>query len=131
MKLNFQYAHNTHDESTDKPISNPSDALVAFDDFDWKNQVEEANKNKKCAPTLSLILEINKEFIWVSVGGERQSMFFVSECHFPGEVSAWFGLSKKQGIVNLFTQSFSKETARKAIELFINKDHAALRKLYP
>jgi hypothetical protein len=130
MKLNFQYAHNTHDESTDKPISNPLDALVAFDDFDWELQVEEAKRNQKCAPTISLILKVDREFIWVSVGGDRQSMFFVSECHFPGEVSAWFGFSKKQGIVNLFTQSFSKENARKAMELFIKKDHAALRALY-
>lgn len=130
MKLNFQYAHNTHDESEDVPISNPLDVLIAFDDFDWDLQVEKANRIQKCAPTISLILKADKELIWVSAGGDKQSMFFVSECYFPGEVSAWFGLSKKQGTVRLFTQSFSKETARRALELFINKDNSALRELY-
>ncbi|MBT1063508.1 hypothetical protein KJY73_07975 [Bowmanella sp. Y26] len=130
MKLNFQYAHNTHDESKDMPIINPMDALAAFDDFDWELQVEEANRVQKCAPTISLILEVDKEFIWVSAGGDRQSMFLYSEYHFPGEVGAWFGLSKKQGTVSLFNQSFSKENASKALELFIKKDNSALRELY-
>ncbi|MEP7706826.1 hypothetical protein [Paraglaciecola sp. 25GB23A] len=130
MKLNFQYAHHAHDESIDKPIANPMDALTAFDNFDWDTQVEDANRLNKCAPTISLVYEKDKKLIWVSAGGDKRSMFFVSECYFPGEVSAWFGFSKKQGTVSLFTQSFSKENARKAIELFIKEDFAALQEFY-
>jgi hypothetical protein len=98
--------------------------------LDWDKQVEDAIKLNKCTPTISLIYEKDKKFIWVSAGADKRSMFFVSQCYFPGEVSAWFGFSKKQGTVRLFTQSFSKENARKAMELFISKDYAALREFY-
>ena len=118
MKLNFQYAHHSHEESETVAGASPSQALAAFDDFDWYGESVKANELKKCSPTLSLIAEPDKKLIWVSSYGDRNHVQFVSDCHFPGEVSAWFGLKKKMGIVNLHSSSFSIEQARTVLELF-------------
>lgn len=130
MKLNFQYAHHAHSESEDRAVTSQSEVLAAFDEFDWSGEVTKADTLQKCAPTLSVIFKNNEEFIWVSAYGDSTSPAFMSECHFPGEVSTWFGLSKKQGTVNLSADAFSLQHARKAIEAFLSKNHNILRELY-
>lgn len=130
MDLNYQYAHNSHDESETKNGVSTAEALNAFEVFDWAGETEKANTLQKCSPTLSVITAPDIEFIWVSAYTESNSIQFVSECNFPGEVSSWFGLSKKQGIVNLHTQSFSAKQAKAAVEFFVARDYNSLRKLY-
>ncbi len=130
VKLNFQYAHNSHEESEDKPIKLAEEALIEFDDFDWVGQAKEANKLQKCAPTLSLIITEGKEYIWVSPFENNNRLTFVSECYFPCVVPSWFGLSKKQGTINLSSQSLSLSDARRVIEHFIKKEHDNLRTMY-
>ena len=130
MDLNFQFAHHSHDESEINPKVGPDEAIAAFDKFDWPSEVEKANEMQKCSPTLSVLVNGLEEMVWVSGCGDVNNIEFVSECCFPGEVSKWFGLSKAQGTVNLSAQSFSKSQARKAVELFVNKNYESLRELY-
>ncbi|GAA0860193.1 hypothetical protein [Aliiglaciecola litoralis] len=130
MRLNFQYSNHSHDESEVKSIKDPSQALVYFDQFDWAREAEMANEIQKCSPTLSLIIKEGEEYIWVSAYGDENKLSFVSECHFPGEVSSWFGLSKKLGLVELQAQSFNKQNARTALECFIEKKYDVLKGLY-
>ena len=130
MKLNYQYAHQSHEESEDKPISKAEDALKAFDDFNWEDQVEKANELQKCSPTLALLLDNHEHMIWVSVVGSKSSYHFVSQCRYLGEVSSFLGFGKKQGAVTLDASSFTKEQARKAISLFISSSYDELRTLY-
>jgi len=130
MNLNFQYAHHSRDESETRNGISLSDALNAFDEFDWNEEIEKSNKLKKCSPTLSVIINGNHEMVWVSGYGNPDNPEFVSECYFPGEVKKWFGLTKGQGTVNLSTQTFTTAQARKAIELLIAKNYRGLRELY-
>ncbi|MEW5248284.1 hypothetical protein [Microbulbifer discodermiae] len=130
MELNFQYAHNDHDESETKPISDLQEALKAFDDFDWEGEVKKANEIQKCSPTLSLILERNKNMIWVSSWGEIHVEGFVSECYFLGVAPIFLGFGKKKGTVNLHTNDFSMNQAREALSLFIDGSYEKLRTLY-
>jgi hypothetical protein len=130
VKLNFQYAHHSHKESEDRSISSASQGLTAFDAFDWGHEVEKANELQKCSPTLSLLIAVKDHMIWVSAYGDKNDPKFVSECHFPGEISGFLGFGKKQGIVNLHTDSFSKAQAREAISLFITNSEKELRSFY-
>ncbi len=130
MDLNFQYAHHSHDESETKSNVGLSEAIEAFDKFDWDGEVSKANELQKCSPTLSVIINGQTEMVWVSACGEENSIEFVSECYFPGEVSKWFGLSKSQGVVNLHAGSFSRVQAKKAVELMVAKNYEGLRTLY-
>lgn len=130
MELNFQYAHHSHNESETKRGISSSGALTAFDEFDWRGEVEKSNELQKCSPTLSVIVNGNHEMVWVSGYGNPENPEYVSECYFPGEVKKWFGLSKGQGTVNLSTQTFTKAQARKAIELFVTRKYSGLRDLY-
>ena len=130
MKLNFQYAHHSHSESEDKKIESASEALKAFDEFDWASEVEKANELQKCSPTLTLSLNGQENMIWVSACGSKNDLSFISECYFPGEVSGFLGFGRKQGIVNLSTGNFSKSQAREAINLLISNSDKELRQIY-
>lgn len=130
MILYLQFAHHTHDEFEEKNNLSPSEMLQEFDDYDWDAETERALELEKVAPTLSIESRSKDKLIWVSSVGSRGNLEFISECHFPGEVSAWFGFGKKLGVVSLETQTFSKSEARKALELFLNKDFDQLRKQY-
>lgn len=130
MELNFQYAHNTYEESETKTISDAQEVLKAFDEFDWNGEVQKANELKKCSPTLTLLLDSHEYMIWVSAWGEKNVGGFVSECHFPGEVSGFLGFGKKQGVVSLHANNFSTKQAREALSLFIAGSHSELRALY-
>ncbi|MEM7359890.1 MAG: hypothetical protein AAF431_12390 [Pseudomonadota bacterium] len=130
MELNFQFAHHEFDESESRPLARIDEALIAFDDFDWADQIKQANELKKCSPTLSLILERNKHMIWVSGFGNNAESGFVSECCFPGEVPRFLGFGRKQGTVSLYSQNLSHQQARKALELFINRAYEELSSLY-
>ncbi|MCB1668412.1 MAG: hypothetical protein R3E73_00010 [Porticoccaceae bacterium] len=129
MDLNFQYAHNSHDESETKANVRSEQALQAFDDFDWQGESEKALKIQKCAPTLS-VTEDNKHLIWLSSVADGGTIQFVSECSFPGEVSSWFGLSKKQGVVHLHVDWFSLNQARTALELYLKRNYEQLKRHY-
>ena len=130
MKLNYQYAHHSHEESEDQPIDDLEQALVSFDQFDWKGEASKANELQKCSPTLTLVIKESEEYIWVSAYDDGNNLMFVSECFFPGIVSKWFGLSQKHGIVNLSGSELSQQKARRAIEHFIKKEHDELRAMY-
>jgi hypothetical protein len=52
VDLNYQYAHNSHDESETKRSVSSEEALSAFDGFDWTGEAEKASSLQKCAPTL-------------------------------------------------------------------------------
>lgn len=130
MKLTFQYAHHSHNESEEKIISSPNKALEAFDTFEWLDEVLRANEFQKVSPTLTLTLDGKEHMIWVSAYGDESELQFVSECHFPGQVSGFLGLGKKQGIVKLGASSFKMSQAREAISLFIKNSEIELRSLY-
>ncbi|VUD67649.1 hypothetical protein TDB9533_03909 [Thalassocella blandensis] len=130
MDLNYQFAHHSHSESETKSSVSSEEVIAAFDNFNWPNEVEKANKLHKCSPTLSILANGPEEMVWVSGYGDANNIEFVSECYFPGQVSKLFGLYKGPGTVNLSTQSFSLAQARKAIELFLYKNYDGLRELY-
>lgn len=130
MELNFQFAHHSHDESESKKDVTARQALDAFDQFDWVGEIAKAEEIQKCSPTVAVLVNGKDEMVWVSGYGDLSAPMFASECCFQGEVRKWFGLSKGQGTVSLATQAFTKEQARKAIELLIAKDYQALRELY-
>lgn len=130
MKLNFQYAHQSNDESESKPIIEAEEALTAFDEFDWVGEVDKANELQKCSPTITLLFDSQKHLIWVSAFGDNNDLNFVSECYFPGEVSGFLGFGKKPGTVNLSAGNFSSKQAREALHLFISNSHEELRVLY-
>lgn len=130
MDLNFQYAHNDFSESETESSVSSSRALKAFETFDWIGEAIKANELQKCSPTLTVIREKDKDMIWVSPFERDGTLTFISECYFPGEVSAWFGLSKKQGTVNLSSQNFRIKDAEKAISLFVQNNQAGLRQHY-
>ncbi|MBY5991125.1 hypothetical protein [Ferrimonas balearica] len=130
MKLNFQYAHHDHSEFEERPCEGAEDALAAFDAFDWHGEAVKANELQKCAPTLAVIRSTDEAVIWVSAYQTDSSLRFVSECRYPGEVSAWFGLVKKPGIVNLGHQTMTPEQARQALRGFLDRDEDALQRLY-
>ena len=130
MDLNFQYAHNSHDESETKKNVTAAEAVNAFDDFDWLGEAEKANELEKCSPTLAVVIDGSNELAWVSAFGNKHGVQFVSECRFPGEVNKWFGLSKGQGVVSLDAGSLSQSNARKVIELFAAKKYDPLREIY-
>lgn len=130
MDLNFQYAHNSCEESETQHGITSDQAIEAFDKFDWLGQSEKANELQKCSPTFGVIKGNKQHLIWVSSYIDQDKIKFVSGCKFPREVPAWFGLSKRNGTVKLDTGSFSEETARQAITLFLAEDHAGLKDLY-
>ncbi len=90
----------------------------------------DADRLRKCSPTLSVIYEENEEFAWVSVYNSGSELRFVSEAHFPGEVSSWFGFSKKMGTVSLSHDALSYDQAKEVITLFSAKEYEALKSLY-
>jgi hypothetical protein len=130
MLLNYQYAHHKQNESEDFGQVTPQQALEAFDSFDWEGQSSLANELEKCSPTFSLIEVPNKNMIWVSSFSSGSQLTFVSECIFPGEVKRWFGLGSKWGRVGLYTDNFSIESARLAIEYYVSSNTKALSELY-
>jgi hypothetical protein len=129
VDLKFQYAHNSHDESETRANVRSEEALQAFDTFDWQGESEKASKIQKCSPTLSVIGD-KGHLIWLSSVAYGDTVQFVSECNFPGEVSSWFGLSKKQGIVNLDADWFSLTQARAALELYLKNNYDQLKSHY-
>lgn len=130
MKGNCQYAHNEVHESESKLIEEPEEALFEFDKFDWSRQLIKANELERCSPTLTVINENPGNFMGVSIYGETNKEKFSSDCHFPGEVPSWFGIAKKKGTITLRTYLFTRNEARKAIELFIKEDYHGLKELY-
>jgi hypothetical protein len=130
MDLNFQYAHNSHDESETKKNITANEAAKAFDEFDWLGEAEKANELQKCSPTLSVVIDGSNELAWVSAFSDRNGVQFVSESRFPGEVKKWLGLSKGQGVVSLNAGSLCQSSARKVIELFAAKQYESLREIY-
>ena len=107
------------------------DVLKSFDDFDWKNQIMEANRLSKVSPTLSVEDKTNERLIWVSAYGDETYMTFVSECKFRGMKKRFFGLlGEGPGLINLYAERFDMPQARKALELFVANNEAGLRHLY-
>lgn len=130
MILNHQYARHSSSESEDLGAVTPREAVQSFDEFDWSGETERAEELKGTAPTLSLVTDRDRDRIWVSSYRAPQGLQFVSECLFPDKVKSLFGLRTKDGVVSLHTDHFSKEEARKAIELYAAKDYESLRVIY-
>lgn len=130
MHIYLQYAHHNHDEFEKISSVDTTQVLEQFDCFDWADEIDRANQLQKVAPTLSVESNDKSLLIWVSGIAVNSQIQFISECHFPGEVSSLFGLIKKQGIVTLSTQRFSVEQAQQALTLFMNENFESLRKAY-
>ncbi len=110
----------------DKGVASAGDILAAFDAFDWPGQISEANRLKRCSPTLSIAdADIGRHF-WVSGCGTPDAFSFVNEYTFPGEVRRLFGLIRRSGTVAAPTHDLSPADARRAIELFLDASHEAL-----
>jgi hypothetical protein len=52
--LSCQYAHQNVDESVSLGTLPPENVLRAFDEFDWRGQVVEANRLQGISPTFSV-----------------------------------------------------------------------------
>lgn len=130
MNIYLQYAHHAHDEFDEIASAGTREVLEQFDSFDWVGEIERAEKLQKVAPTLSVESKDKTLLIWVSGVKTGANIQFISECNYPGEVSSLFGLIKKQGIVSSDTQNFSKDQAKQALTLFMNKDFESLKGLY-
>ena len=126
--VSCQYAHHEHHESTQLGVMAAADVLRCFDEFNWEDQVLEANRLGKVSPTLSVEDKTNDRLIWVSGYGERD-ITFVSECRFTGLTRRLFGLLGP-GTVTLHTQRFNGKEARRALELFMSDQQLELRRLY-
>jgi len=126
--VSCQYAHHQHEESSHLGVMNEADVLRAFDAFAWSEQVREANRLQKCAPTFSI--RAAERLIWVSAYGEPAAPVFVSECSFPGAKRILFGLMQVQGTVHLHADEWTLEQSRRAVERFLSGEEDALRALY-
>ena len=107
----LQYAESDIDQIDDKGIAPPSDILAAFDAFDWRTQVRTAGRLQKCSPTFSVSEADGKRLLWVSAYGEP-------DLKFVNDYSE--GSSGRE---------LSITDARRAIELFVEGNHDALRKM--
>lgn len=131
FKVSAQYAHHEHGESNDLGVKSPADVLKCFDEFDWEHEVSEASRLGGVSPTLSVEDATNRRLIWVSGYGDPKAPTFVSECSFPGMKKRLFGLlGEGLGLVELHTEEFNVQQARRAIELFVSDDDAGLPELY-
>ena len=128
--VSCQYAHHDHTESVDLGSLESVGVLQEFDKFDWRKQAEEANRLQKCAPTLSVEDKPGKRLIWVSAYGESGKLMFVSECRFTQVKKTLFGLFEHEAIVDLHTNDFSLDMARRALWHFLNGAHDDLQALY-
>jgi len=127
-KVTMQYAHHTHDQSDVLDERYSGNGIDLFEAIDWTDQAEEAATKQKVAPTISF--ESEDWLLWLSVCGQGQTIEFVSECMFPGTISLLFGLIRRKGIVNLHTNTFSREQAKNAIGLFFSESTVQLEHLY-
>tara|TARA_B110000977_G_C10975732_1_gene454128 strand:+ start:697 stop:993 length:297 start_codon:yes stop_codon:yes gene_type:complete len=93
-------------------------------------EVKKAKQLQNFSPTLSIIIDDSNEMAWVSACGDKNSIRFVSESRFLGEVKKSLGLHKGQGIFSLGASSLSHSNARKALQLFSSKQYEPLRDIY-
>jgi hypothetical protein len=107
----LQYAESDFDQVDDKGIAVPADILTAFDAFDWQAQVRAADQLQKCSPTFSVREADGKRLFWVSAYG-APDLKFVNEYTDSGS-----------------TRELSITEARRAVQLFVEGNHDALRDL--
>ncbi len=132
MKLYLQYAHHNKDQYDEIDVTSRKQVLDVFDTFDWSGEAQKSKDLKKSYPSLSLEIPGHEKFLWVAGHGEGDDdkEIFSSEYSFPGTVSAWFGLSEKQGTVTLSTNKFSTDEARLVLELFLEENQPRLKRMY-
>jgi hypothetical protein len=126
--VSCQYAHHQHDESGDLRVMSAIETLQAFDAFSWSEQVSEANRLQKSAPTFSI--SAGERLIWVSAYGDPSTPIFISECSFPGVKRILFDFIQKRGTVHLRANEWTLEQSRRAVERFLSGEDDALRALY-
>jgi hypothetical protein len=131
MNLTIQRAHHKHNEFDDLGPRSLEESLGEFDKFEWFEECSKVEEYQRVSPTLSLQTSDKSKLIWVSgVLTDHKELEFVSECHYPGVVSAWFGLSQKMGTVNHGAGDFTLEQAREALRLFFLEDYQSVKRLY-
>ena len=130
MKLSIQLADHEQNESIEYEDATEEQIFEIFSKIDWESETEKANEIKKVSPTITIEDNSGDKLIWFSSVGDKNKIVFYSECGLPGEVSAWFGFSKKMGTVALHTENFSKSDVVEAIRLFLLSDEVGLKELY-
>jgi len=130
MKLSLQIENKENQEILNFEDLTEKQIVEVFNKIDWVAEIEKATEHKKYSPTLSLEEESEDKLIWFSAVGDKDKYVFYSECGFPGEVPSWFGLSKKIGIISLYTEYFNDTDVVKAIKYFMNNESEKLKKLY-
>ncbi|MFZ5531597.1 MAG: hypothetical protein ACOY4U_11195 [Pseudomonadota bacterium] len=105
-----------------------ADVLSAFDKINWKVEVAKVEDPELCSPTVAIETEAGT--IWVSGVQSKNGICFISECTFPEETPAFFGLFKMNTMRRLNSESLTPADARRALELFMEGDKHGLCQLY-
>lgn len=126
--LVIQTASHAIEEADRRPGASRADILDAFDRFNWKVEVAKADELQLSSPTVAV--ETGAGTIWVSGIQSEHGVCFISECTFPEEKKALFGLFKVNGTRRLGSESLTPAEARRALELFIDGDKQGLCQLY-
>ena len=127
-EFSLQYAEFDHDQVDERGAATANEILSAFDAFDWRQQVETANRLQKCSPTFSVRDRDSDRLLWVSGTGDSQGIMFINAYSYQGEVQRFLGLSRGRGPVVAPTHELSLQEARRAVELFVRGEHEALLK---
>jgi hypothetical protein len=127
-EVSLQYAEFDHDQVDERGAATSNEILSAFDAFDWRQQVETANRLQKCSPTFSVRDIDSDRLLWVSGTGDPQGISFINAYTYQGEVRRFLGLFRSRGSVAAPTHELTLQEARRAVELFVRGEHEALLK---
>lgn len=126
--LSLQTSSNSLDESQIAQEVSADDALKAFDSVNWNYETSVAERQMELSPTIAL--EAGEWKLWISGVSSEEGVYFISECKFPSEETALFGMLKHKIIKTLDASAFTQADARIALKLFTLGDTDGLTQLY-
>lgn len=126
--LVIQTASHAIDEAGRRADASRADVLSAFDRLNWKVEVAMAADLQLSSPTVAV--ESDAGTIWVSGIPSGDGVCFISECSFPQERPAFFGLFTINRMRRLHSETLTAAEARRALALFIDGDKQGLCHLY-
>jgi hypothetical protein len=126
MRLTEQLGGAEFDEVHERGKVGPVDVLRAFDAKDWTSEARIATETEKCAPTLSLIDDVNEGLFWVSAYIHEDSVKFVNQYSYAiKDRSIWDKLFSRT-TTSPNSKELELDEARKAMELFSKGLHDEL-----
>lgn len=128
IKLMLQHADQEDIADELGPVDLPQ-ALAAFREFPWTDQLVQANELQLCSPSLFLEDDSDGSKFFVSIlDGEKLDFMVNLETAEVYEGWTLFGKRQKERWVNIDSDGHDAATAQKAVELFFT-DRNKLRML--